>query len=263
MFNEAHPEERETVFDFEGQQIRVIELNGYPYWLASDLATILDFRDPYAATRTLDDDDKLLHIVSVAGQKRSTTLVSESGLYSMILQSRKESARRFKKWVTSEVLPAIRKTGSYSVANREHGLETIPTNDLAIAALTRLHEENLQLKRENTEMLPDYRAHKVLTERKGTYSFREAGHMVSKRIGYDIGGINLKKKAVHFGLLGKDKRAYQKHINAGLIEVILADVDQLSETKPQIRLTNKGIDWMVKRLLEESGQIPGIDGGTA
>ena len=90
--------------------------DGKEWFVAADLVKVLGFRDPYVATRYLDDDEKLLHSISVAGQNRETTLVSESGMYALVFKSRKPEAKRFKKWVTDDVLPTIRKTGSYSLA---------------------------------------------------------------------------------------------------------------------------------------------------
>lgn len=88
-------------------------IEGEPYFVARDVSNILGYRDASTATRSLDEDEKLLHTMYVAGQNRKTVLINESGLYNLIFGSRKEEAKEFKKWITSKVLPTIRKTGGY------------------------------------------------------------------------------------------------------------------------------------------------------
>lgn len=103
-------------FNFESQQIRVVEINNEPWFVATDIASILEYTEAAAMTRYLDDDEKGLSIVRTLGGEQSVSVINESGLYSAILRSRKPEAKAFKKWVTSDVLPSIRKTGSYSAA---------------------------------------------------------------------------------------------------------------------------------------------------
>ena len=103
-------------FNFESQQIRVVEINNEPWFVATDVASVLEYRDAHDMTRILDDDEKGTQIVRTLGGEQSVSVINESGLYSAILRSRKPEAKAFKKWVTYEVLPSIRKTGSYSVA---------------------------------------------------------------------------------------------------------------------------------------------------
>lgn len=113
-----------AVFSFESHSVRTIYRDGEIWFVLNDVTEALAFTRGRNAARMLDDDEKGAHIVSVRSengveQSRELTIVNESGLYSLILKSRKPEARRFKKWVTSEVLPAIRKTGQYRVAT-EH-----------------------------------------------------------------------------------------------------------------------------------------------
>ena len=106
------------VFDFEDNAVRVIEKDGEPWFVAADVARVLDFRDAFNATRVLDDDEADTHNVSIRSangveQKREIAVINESGLYHLVLVSRKPEAKKFRKWVTAEVLPSIRKTGMY------------------------------------------------------------------------------------------------------------------------------------------------------
>lgn len=102
------------IFNFEENQIRIItDENGEPWFIAKDIAKLLGHESAKDAIRILDEDEKGGHLMpTIRGQQKLST-VNESGLYSLIFASRKVEARRFKKWVTSEVLPTIRKTGSY------------------------------------------------------------------------------------------------------------------------------------------------------
>lgn len=100
-------------FEFDGAAVRVVEQDGKPWFVAGDIASILGYAEAKDMTRNLDDDEKGRQIVPTLGGAQEMSTISESGLYSAILTSRKPEAKRFKKWVTSEVLPSIRRTGGY------------------------------------------------------------------------------------------------------------------------------------------------------
>lgn len=100
-------------FSFGKQQVRTLLIDDQPWFVAADIASALEYRDSSNMCRNLDDDEKGTQIVSTLGGAQEMLAINESGLYSAILRSRKAEAKRFKKWVTSEVLPAIRKTGGY------------------------------------------------------------------------------------------------------------------------------------------------------
>jgi len=100
-------------FNFGKQQVRTLLVDGEPWFVAADISTALQYRDSFNMCRNLDDDEKGTQIVSTLGGAQEMLAINESGLYSAILRSRKAEAKRFKKWVTAEVLPAIRKHGRY------------------------------------------------------------------------------------------------------------------------------------------------------
>lgn len=103
-------------FDFKGNNVRTLAVNDEPYFVGKDVANILGYeRSDNAIRNHVDDEDKLTHQISASGQKRNMTIINESGLYSLILSSKLQSAKEFKRWVTHEVLPTIRRTGQYSV----------------------------------------------------------------------------------------------------------------------------------------------------
>ena len=105
------------VFNFGDYQVRTVIKEGEPWFVAKDVADILDYSEASAMTRHLDDEDKESVKLIVMGQEQWFILVNESGLYSAILKSRKPEAKAFKKWVTSEVLPSIRKCGMFSLSD--------------------------------------------------------------------------------------------------------------------------------------------------
>lgn len=103
-------------FNFGEQQVRTVVIEDQPWFVANDVSAALQYSEASAMTRHLDEDEKGLSILQTLGGEQEMLVINESGLYSAILRSRKAEAKRFKKWVTSEVLPAIRKHGRYDDA---------------------------------------------------------------------------------------------------------------------------------------------------
>lgn len=102
--------------------LRCIEKDGESWFVGKDVAVALGYANPKNAVPShVDDEDKLSTQIKYSGQMRSVTLINESGLYSLIFGSKLEKAKRFKHWVTSEVLPALRKTGSYTISQDHNG----------------------------------------------------------------------------------------------------------------------------------------------
>lgn len=119
-------------FDFADQPVRIIERNNQPWFVVADVCRVLGLANPRQSISDLDDDDKSqvdrLTVSSNDGQNGGAqyfNIISESGLYILIFKSRKETARSFRKWVTSEVLPTIRRTGGYGVASAGSGIAKI------------------------------------------------------------------------------------------------------------------------------------------
>lgn len=103
----------------ESHAVRVVIVDGAPWFVAADVAAALEYRDAFNMIRVLDDDEKGTQIVSTPGGDQQMQIINESGLYSAVLRSRKPEAKKFKRWVTHEVLPSIRKTGRYEAAAPE------------------------------------------------------------------------------------------------------------------------------------------------
>ena len=99
-------------------QIRAMDINGQPWFVGRDIATVLGYINPSKAVRThVDDEDKGVNEMDTPGGKQKIIVINESGLYSLILSSKLPTAKKFKRWVTSEVLPEIRKYGGYIPGN--------------------------------------------------------------------------------------------------------------------------------------------------
>lgn len=95
--------------------IRIQNIDGNPWFVAKDLCNALELNDVRRAVEPLDDDEKLTGEILQSGQRRLMWLVNESGMYALVIRSNKPEAKKFRKWVTNEVLPSIRRTGSYTV----------------------------------------------------------------------------------------------------------------------------------------------------
>lgn len=112
-------------------QVRTVEIDGEPYFVGKDVATILGYSNPRdAISKHVDDEDKGVAKCDTLGGKQNITIINESGLYSLILSSKLPGAKEFKRWVTSEVVPSIRKTGGYI-----KGQETMTPDELMAKAL--------------------------------------------------------------------------------------------------------------------------------
>lgn len=120
-------ESRLISFRFHNTQaVRVLEVYGNPWFVASDVCTILGIVHAASSLRLLDDDEKGVHSMHTLGGEQRVTIINESGMYALILRSRKPEAKQFRKWVTSEVLPAIRKTGRYEEPAKTEDIVTEP-----------------------------------------------------------------------------------------------------------------------------------------
>lgn len=135
-------------FQFEGHDVRAIAIDGEPWFVGKDVATALGYKNSRnAVPKHVDEEDKLSTQIEYAGQKRNVTVINESGLYSLILSSKLDSAKRFKRWVTSEVLPSIRKNGGYI-----YGQENMSEDELLSRALILANSRILSLESKNEQL---------------------------------------------------------------------------------------------------------------
>ena len=101
------------VFTYENSEIRTVQKEGEPWWVLRDVCDVLEIGNPSMVADRLDDDEKGISRIDTLGGKQSMAVVNESGLYNVILRSDKPEAKKFKRWVTHEVIPSIRKNGEY------------------------------------------------------------------------------------------------------------------------------------------------------
>lgn len=102
------------LYQYEGREVRTVIEDGQPYWIAKDICDVLELSNSRKALGRLDDDQKGVTLSDTPGGVQEMATVNESGLYELIIRSDKPQAKAFRKWVTSEVLPSIRRTGGYS-----------------------------------------------------------------------------------------------------------------------------------------------------
>lgn len=119
-------------FNYDGIEVRVVTQESEPWWVATDVARILQYRSAPDMTRRLDEEDKGYAKVRTPGGEQELTIISESGLYDAVFRSNAEGAKPFRRWVTREVLPSIRKTGAYGATP---ALPADRTELLALAVL--------------------------------------------------------------------------------------------------------------------------------
>ena len=145
-----------TVFQKEEfGSVRVVTLDGEPWFVAADVCRALELERTNRALSRLDDDEKGAHLVSTPGGRQMMSIISESGLYALVLGSRKPEAKAFKRWITHEVIPAIRKRGVYITDEKLKLLAEKPEMlDVLIQALYILAAENIQHDEEHKTLLP-------------------------------------------------------------------------------------------------------------
>lgn len=126
-------------------QIRTIEQNGEPWFVAADVCRALELPDVHKAVGRLDEDEKGRNSIPTPGGKQEMSIVNEPGLYSLVLGSRKPEAKAFKRWITHEVIPAIRKHGAYATPEMVEKMLGDP--DVMIRTLTALKEERQKVEK--------------------------------------------------------------------------------------------------------------------
>lgn len=142
------------LFNFEGNEVRTLKVNDEPYFVGKDVANILGYSRTADAIRShVDPEDKGVGEIQTPGGRQKLQIINESGLYSLILSSKMPNAKRFKHWVTSEVLPAIRKHGAYmtdekafDVVNNKNGLA-----DLLQQAADQLKQKDIRIEEVEAE----------------------------------------------------------------------------------------------------------------
>lgn len=226
-----------TIFNYMGRDTKIIiDDNGYPWWVAKEISDILGFSNASAATRHLDDDEKMaVKLTAISVTNPNHIIINESGLYSLIFRSSKPEAKAFKKWVTSVVLPEIRKTGTYMI----NKLSRLEIARMLLAA----EEEKLSLEQENKELLPKAASYDKYIDSNGLINLQSIG----KILGYNP---NLYLKALRDkGILYKRSNVnlpYQKYEDREYFVVKIKNSPYSNASFKQTFATPEGMDWLSK-----------------
>lgn len=143
------------VFGYEGKTVRTVLRDGEPWFVVADVCAVLEIGNPSMVVKRLDPDDlSQIEVIDSMWRQQTAYAVSESGLYDLILRSEKPEARKFKKWVTAEVLPSIRKHGLYATPSTLEALISDP--DTAITLLQKLKDEQTRRRELEAKVIEDY-----------------------------------------------------------------------------------------------------------
>lgn len=229
------------VFSYAHRQVRTAIIAGAPWFVASDLVDLLDIGRVHDAVRGLDDDERGTETIRTPGGEQRLTVVSEPGMYSLILRSRKPEAKKLKRWVTHEVLPQIRRTGSYSVVP-----QSLPE---ALRAYADEVEARAVVEARLREVEPLAQSWEKLASASGDYSVRDAAQILCRDGGFQIGQNRLFRYLRETGRawLDQNSRPYQWAVDAGLVSE-KASTFQFARTNgdlqlapPQVRISVKGL----------------------
>lgn len=190
-------------------EVRVTEINGEPYFVGNDVAKALGYEKPSnAISQHVEEDDTLKQgIMDNLGRNQDTIVINESGVYSLIFSSKLPKAKEFKHWVTSEVLPSIRKHGGYITSKLEDTEESIMARALVIAQAT-IERNKMQLKQANStimEQAPKVEYYDKCLESKGYLTV----NMIAAELG--ISHIKLNKLLCEWDVQYKQTDCYFLH----------------------------------------------------
>lgn len=247
---------------FENEEfgkIRTVIINGEPWFVGKDIAVILGYSKPRNAIATHVDceDKKVAPIQGDLGGTQQMIIINESGLYSLILSSKMPKARDFKRWVTSEILPTIRRTGGY-VANEDMFIENyLPFLEEPYKGLFRL--QMMAINQLNERIKHDQPLVEFANQVAGTENLIDMNAMaklaVEKNI--PIGRNRLFRWLRENGILMSDNLPYQKFIDRGYFAVkeSVFEAGSMTKTYQQTFVTGRGQRFIIGRLKNEFGKV--------
>lgn len=246
--NEVIPLQR--AFDYQGKQVRTVVKNGEPWFVAKDVCDVLEISKYRDAVSRLDCDERASVLVDTPGGPQDMAAINEPGLYALIMVSRKPEAKLFKRWITHEVIPAIRKTGHYDVNERRlprtyiEALEELVATEKARMAL----EEQLALQAPKVEL------YDILLSAKNAQTMNE----VAKAFGW--GRNKLFAFLREQQILMRNNLPYQKYLDAGYFEVreVTTNRGDYTVNVTQTLVTAKGINF-IGQLLKRTSGLPAAE----
>ena len=246
------------VFSYEGKEIRTIQRNGETWWVLKDLCGVLGLSNARMIADRLDEDDvSLAYVTDSMGRRQQTNIVNESGLYNVILRSDKPEAKKFKRWVTHEVLPQIRRHGAYITTSKIEEIMNDP--DSWIKLLTALKEERQEKERlqlQTAQDKPKVVFADAVSVSDGTILIGELAKIL-KGNGIEIGQNRLFERLRQDGFLikrkGTDYNApTQKAMELGLFKVketAITHSDGHVTISKTTKVTGKGQQYFVNYFL--------------
>lgn len=239
------------VFNYKSSQVRTVEINNEPWFVLKDVCAVLDLGSAHKVSERLDEDERnQIPLTDSLGRKQETTIINESGLYNVILRSDKPEAKPFRKWVTSEVLPSIRKTGSYALPK---------DYSAALRALADAEEQKLRLLAENQHQAQVIADFEPIQQYVDTI-LESKGAMATSQIAADYGLTAQKlNKILHKGGVQRNVNGqwllYAKYMGKGYtksktIQIIRSD--GRPDTIMQTQWTQKG-RLMIHEILTARG----------
>lgn len=228
------------IFKYEDNDVRTVDLNGEPWFVGKDVAAVLEYSNPRKALADhVDQEDKGVTKCDTLGGVQELTIINESGLYSLILSSKLPTAKQFKRWVTSEVLPSIRKNGGYIAGQEQLTPSELMAKALLVANKTLAEREARisELTVQNAIMQPKAEYFDELVDRNLLTSFRDT----AKQLGVE------EKKFISFLMekkyIYRDKKAKLMPYadkNNGLFEVKECFNEKTKWSGTQTLITPKG-----------------------
>lgn len=244
------------IFNFDSNEVRTVVVNEEPYFVGNDVAQILGYEDYRGAiNKKVDEEDKLRSQIDHAGQNRTVTLINESGLYSLIFSSKLDSAKRFKRWVTSEVLPAIRKHGIYATDSVIE--QTMKNPDYIITVLTEFKKEResrLVAEQQVQELKPKATYYDLVLQNKSLLSVSK----IAKD--YGMSAMRMNKLLHELGIQYKQGDIwllYAKYQDKGYTQTSTYALDE-EHSKVSTKWTQKG-RLFIYDLLKDEGILPTIE----
>lgn len=227
------------IFNYQNNEVRTVELNGEPWFVLKDVCNILGVVNDRNVAARLDEDEKDVCQMDTLGGTQNVTVVSESGLYHVILRSDKPEAKPFRKWVTSEVLPSIRKNGGYIAGQEQLTPQELMAKALLVANKTLADREARisELTVQNNIMAPKAEYFDELVDRNMLTSFRDTAKELGVKPKTFVNWL-LEKKFIYRDQKGKLMPREDK--NNGLFEVKEAKNDKTQWSGVQTLITPKG-----------------------
>ena len=234
------------IFTYENNEIRTAQKDGVPWWVLKDVCDVLGIEKHRDAASRLDEDERGSVLVDTLGGKQEMVAVNESGLYSTILLSRKPEAKKFKRWVTHEVLPSIRKHGAYMTPETLEAAILNPDTIIRIATALKDEQErskallihNSALTVENQIMAPKADYFDEIVNRHLLTGFRETAKELGVKPKMFVSFL-LEKKYIFRDKKGK-LMPYQPHVDSGLFEVKEGFNEKTQWSGTQTLVTPKG-----------------------